>query len=180
MRPTTRFFYDFEATGLQRDCDPISIGIVETYVNHGKSIYETRTFYAEFTDYDINKCDNWVKENVISKLHLEKTNDPWNIKDTKIEIKKALLKWISHRDCSEAEFWADCDLIDRPLLQELLGGSLYLPFGIKYYNFFDINTILKNTGWDLSLPRYEDQTTPHNALFDAQQLKNLYYKINEL
>jgi hypothetical protein len=29
---------------------------------------ESKSFYAEFSDFDINRCDDWVKENVVSKL----------------------------------------------------------------------------------------------------------------
>jgi len=29
---------------------------------------KSNSFYAEFTDFDINRCDGWVKENVVGKL----------------------------------------------------------------------------------------------------------------
>jgi len=31
----------------------------------------SKSFYAEFSDFDINRCDDWVKENVVGKLHLK-------------------------------------------------------------------------------------------------------------
>lgn len=36
----------------------------------------TKSFYAEFSDFDINRCDDWVKENVISKLLDLNPKDP--------------------------------------------------------------------------------------------------------
>jgi hypothetical protein len=44
----------------------------------GISVVKTvgsKSFYAEFTDFDINRCDDWVKENIISKLTLTDRND---------------------------------------------------------------------------------------------------------
>lgn len=38
--------------------------------------YQSKSFYAEFSDFDINRCDDWVKENVISKLLDLNPKDP--------------------------------------------------------------------------------------------------------
>ena len=52
-------YFDTEFTGLEPGCELISIGCVA----------ETgEKFYAEFTDYDISKCSDWVKENVLKNL----------------------------------------------------------------------------------------------------------------
>lgn len=178
MKATTKFFYDFEATGLERDCNPISLGIMGTYVNHDTGVFKKGTFYAEFTDYSIEKCNDWVKENVISKISYpdEKMNsvEHYHAKGDYNYIKKELHQWLEHFGYGEKYFWADCDLIDKPLLTELLSGSLNLPFGIKYYNFFDFNTLLKSKEQNLENSRYSSN---HNALEDAIQLCNLYYKL---
>lgn len=55
----TTIFFDTEFTGLHKDTTLISIGLISEC---GKS------FYAEFTDFDINQIDNWLNENVIKNL----------------------------------------------------------------------------------------------------------------
>lgn len=54
-------FFDTEFTGLHKDTNLISIGIVSE---------DGKKFYAEFCDYDRTKCDDWILENVISNLYL--------------------------------------------------------------------------------------------------------------
>ena len=51
----TRLFFDTEFTGLHQKTTLISIGIVSD---------DSKTFYAEFTDYDKTQCDDWINENV--------------------------------------------------------------------------------------------------------------------
>lgn len=69
---TTKIFFDTEFTGLRKDTTLISIGLISEC---GKK------FYAELTDYDQSQVDEWIKENVISKLtlthHIKKTNSSW-------------------------------------------------------------------------------------------------------
>lgn len=54
-----RLFLDTEFTGLHQHTTLISIGIVSA---------DGRKFYAEFTDYDKNQIDVWLKENVLDNL----------------------------------------------------------------------------------------------------------------
>lgn len=54
-------FMDAEFTGLRKDTTLISLGIV---AEDGKK------FYAEFTDYDENQCNQWINDNVINNLLL--------------------------------------------------------------------------------------------------------------
>lgn len=56
---TVNLYFKFHFTSLSMGAQPISLGIISDC---------EESFYAEFTDYDINRCDDWVKENVISKL----------------------------------------------------------------------------------------------------------------
>ena len=55
-----KLYFDTEFTGLRKDADLISIGIVDSC--------EKRMFYAEFTDYDRTKLDGWIKKNVINYI----------------------------------------------------------------------------------------------------------------
>ena len=56
-------FFDMEFTGLHRNTTPISLGMVTE---------KGDTFYAEFTDYDIYQCDDWIRENILEKLLFNK------------------------------------------------------------------------------------------------------------
>lgn len=56
-------YFDCEFTGLHRNTTLISIGMV---MENGY------TFYAEFNDYDINQCDEWMRENVFNNLLFNK------------------------------------------------------------------------------------------------------------
>lgn len=84
---TINLYFDFEFTSLSPDAQPISLGIVSddyytTVPEYNKELGSlklkandpfgsnagNKSFYAEFSDFDINRCDDWVKENVVSKL----------------------------------------------------------------------------------------------------------------
>ena len=83
-----KLFFDFEMTGLQQNTTPISIGIVSE---------DEKKFYAEFTDYDESRCDDWICENVlrnlflerITPLHAENSYEPFSVKQ--INGKKYML-----------------------------------------------------------------------------------------
>ena len=58
-----KLFFDLEFTGLHKNTTPISLGIVSG---------DGRKFYAEFADFDVKQCGEWIKENVLSHLCLPK------------------------------------------------------------------------------------------------------------
>jgi len=96
---TIKLFFDFEFTSLSPDAQPISLGILseETFDKKYRALYSvnaiiskgncsidhllpSKSFYAEFSDFDLSRCDDWVKENVVSKLILNRDNfTPKNI-----------------------------------------------------------------------------------------------------
>jgi hypothetical protein len=81
---TINLYLSVKLTSQSPDGQLISLGIVsaayqdktakESFMEGfctGISVVKTvgsKSFYAEFTDFDINRCDDWVKENVVSKL----------------------------------------------------------------------------------------------------------------
>lgn len=86
---TINIYFDFEFTSLSTDAQPISLGIVSETVHKndfreidfGCTWEELQklpkpSFYAEFSDFDLNRCDDWVKENVVNKLILGKKEFP--------------------------------------------------------------------------------------------------------
>lgn len=181
----TKIFYDFEATSVSRDADCISVGLVA----FGKS-KETQYFYAEFTDFESKKCDNWVKQNIIGNLKLNELQrntiiypeilkfdnsyilfgDPIKVRGDSAFISKHLKEWLSNFE--DIEFWADFDVIDKPMLIDLIadwdknewedfdefvsyhkvGLPKHLP-NIKYDQFFDLHTLFKIVGIDTDIDR---------------------------
>lgn len=194
MNNKTIIFYDFEATSVSRDADPISLGmvaVIEKYTLNDDTkevigVYqEIKTFYAEFTDFSLDKCDDWVKENIVDKLlgsfDKGKTHvaTDTHTKDNKLIFNKLidiqsivsahLKNWLSQFE--QVEFWADFDVIDKPMLIDLIADwdyneqrfntvltvdpPIYRPAfkhkvglpkhldNIKYYDFYDIHTLFK-------------------------------------
>lgn len=98
-------------------------------------IIESKSFYAEFSDFDINRCDDWVKENVISKLNINfKYNDPregvdcmstlgynWKVKGQDSGIKVELSRWLSQFSDYKLNFIVDCGWFCWGKFVELMG-----------------------------------------------------------
>lgn len=92
------------------------------------------SFYAEFSDFDINRCDDWVKENVISKLRFK--NNAWG-KDAFVEdlteigsyigsgkteiVKHFIKKWLSQFSSYQLNFIVDCGWFTWYKFVELMG-----------------------------------------------------------
>lgn len=127
---TINLYFKFQFTSKSSDSQPISLGIVsdeildldpeelqDSYVNISKS------FYAEFTDFDINRCDDWVKENVVGKLKYYGTQDEMFLGSSvdegtylgsriASEIKDALYRWLKQFSDYQIQFICDCGTWD--------------------------------------------------------------------
>ena len=104
---------------------------IEEFVDHIKE----KSFYAEFSDFDINRCDDWVKDNVISKLNINfKYNDPredvdcmstlgynWKVKGQDSGIKVELSRWLSQFSDYKINFVVDCGWFCWGKFVELMG-----------------------------------------------------------
>lgn len=171
----TKVFYDAEFTGLHQATTLISIALCAD---------DGRTFYAEFSDFDIKQCDHWIKQHVLTLTRW--ADNPASLPFTGVEeniqlcygdssaVKTALLDWLSAYDA--VEIWADCPAWDWVLFCELFGGALQLPQHI-FYMPFDLATLFHCKGLDADTPRVQfaleqgailDNEQCHNALFDAQ------------
>nr|WP_319265268.1 hypothetical protein [uncultured Draconibacterium sp.] len=150
---TINLYFDFEFTSLSPDAQPISLGIVgDTVTNEfvaagtagvvGVPKVVTKSFYAEFSDFDINRCDDWVKENVISRLrtfkagtsitealeimrgygviyNVKQGNDKMFIDKTELIVSK-LKEWLSQFSDYQIQFICDCGTWDWYWLVQLL------------------------------------------------------------
>jgi len=78
---TLNLFLKMHFTSLSPDGQCISLAIItdtfiNSYLREGEDKPYFKSFYAEFTDFDINRCDEWVKSNVVSKLNLSYNGIP--------------------------------------------------------------------------------------------------------
>lgn len=149
-------FVDFEFTSLSPDAQPISVGIVsEEYFNEQyRQLYTdkveikkgncsidhltTKSFYAEFSDFDINRCDDWVKENVVGKLKFDQKkmtsaeingfrSGNYSFKEDTKFIKLHLKEWLKQFSDYQIQFVVDCGTWDWYHLIQLLDEREHLP-----------------------------------------------------
>jgi len=162
-----KIFFDLEFTGLNQNADIISAGFVSE---------NNEELYIEFNDYDINKCDNWVREYVIARL----------IEKKKYNRKEALQKILSYfktvRKLGEQILLiSDCLSYDWMLLNELWGGALKIPIYL-YYIPVDLSTMFYMKGIDPDIDReafaeMKDKHQKHNSLWDAKVIKICFEKL---
>lgn len=141
---TINLYFDFEFTSLSPDAQPISLGIVSDirdvrdyplmtrpYKPDKKIefIDQSLSFYAEFSDFDINRCDDWVKENVVSKLLYINNKEyreeikacpEWNTFGNKIHIKMMVNKFLEQFSDYQITFICDCGTFDWYWMLQLL------------------------------------------------------------
>lgn len=176
-----KVFFDSEFTGLKKDSDLISIGLVS---ENGEGLY------IEFNDYRTELVDEWIMENVISNLLHKNLNQLDDICENAIYLKgdrktatSLILNWfntISSKD-EQIEIWSDCLSYDWVLFNDLFGGALSIPEKI-YYIPFDICTLFKLKGIDPDINRenfvgIKNTENKHNALHDAMVIKMCYDKL---
>lgn len=175
---TTKIFFDLEFTGLHQNTTIISIGL---------KTQDGQSFYAEFNDFDKRQLDQWLKDNVISKLYLQKNtsnkkNSDFNGRVTEVFgdsyfVKDQLEKWLSKFE--KIEMWGDCLAYDWVLFCQLFGGAMFIPKNI-FYIPFDISTLFLEKGLDPDTNRanfIEIGGWQHNALFDASVIMSCYEKL---
>ncbi|MDT2830028.1 3'-5' exoribonuclease [Vagococcus carniphilus] len=172
-----KVFFDTEFTGLHKDTTLISIGLIAENGNK---------FYAEFTDYDKTQIDDWLQENVINNLYLEKAQYDRRLKDNYSDFESvgptSLVKidlewWLSQFD--SIEIWSDCLSYDWVLFNNIFGHAFDIPSNI-YYIPFDICTLFKLKGIDPDISREEYSMfngKKHNAMYDAEVIKACYEKL---
>lgn len=188
--------FDTEFTGLRKDTDLISIGMVGP---------AGEKFYAEFTDFDKSKVNSWIHENVILNLNAPETIDGpeiWSVTGTKEEVQKHLMDFLNsvRKDPDmKIQFVSDVATYDWVLLVDLITNgktAIDLPDYIcqecvdindilaiasikKAYQEFDpVNwNALFSTAFDVSrenLSLKQDDGKKHNALHDAILIDEIY------
>jgi hypothetical protein len=179
---TTLVFFDSEFTGLHKKTTLISIGFIS---DCGKK------FYAELTDYNQSQVDDWLENNVISKLFLKKPSENhdyiimnqgpyWTYCGDMKNLKHALEAWFLQFE--KVEIWSDCLSYDWVLFNSIFGNAFDIPENV-YYIPFDLCTLFKAKDIDPDINREEFAYGPvgatvkkHNAMWDAETIKECYYK----
>lgn len=176
-----KIFFDTEFTGLHKNTTLISIGLIDE---------NDRSFYAEFTDYNLDQCDSWIKDNVINNLIFKHRSNFWIdeigeetiCKGNKEFIREKLKNWLSYYD--DIELVSDCCHYDMVLLIDLFNSALSTPFvpichdineDIANHYTYTCNNV--NEAFDInreSLLNTQISGNKHNALYDAKVIKTLY------
>ena len=178
-----KVFFDTEFTGLYKDTQLISIGLVSE---------DNREFYAEITDFDKNEVDNWIKENVLANTVEYGNVNVFDICEsennyyvgTKADISNYLREWLMQFD--EVELVSDVCHYDMVLFIDLFGTAFDLPqnvnaschdinqdiariYNLSEKNAFDYSRELLLEGHNISVSGQK-----HNSLYDARVIKSLY------
>ena len=193
-----KIFFDTEFTGLHKDTTLISIGCVSE---------DGRKFYAEFNDYDRTHCDEWINSHVLENLWFKNPekqnycrvpvdgessdsilkNYSVGLLGDKKTISNEFNTWLTQFD--KVEFVSDCSHYDFVLLIDLFGTAFDLPkqispvchdinqdiakyFGITDAEAFDISR-------EKIIGRGGSIDKKHNALFDAEVIRDIYNLIFE-
>ena len=185
-----KIFFDTEFTGLYKDTELISIGLVDE---------NGREFYGEITDFDKSKVDEWIKENVllntvefgnISILDICDVVDSYYV-GTKETIINYLKEWLKAYD--NVELVSDVCHYDMVLFIDLFGTAFDLPSNINA-SCHDINQDIANyldiserDAFDFSRETFintysvnDIESNKHNALYDAKVIRKIYNIINNI
>jgi len=185
----TMVFYDFEFTRKRQRTTPVSLGMV---FEEGK-----KQFYAEFTDYDTTQVDEWLEDNILNNLTLkEKPDGYYNCRDGITEIKGdikhivtfmgGLCTWLESLEyqITMASFQSSYDWV---LFEELFRkAGVEFPKNVNPFPY-DIATLYQECGYNPNYDdfakeaflRIEDRSKKHNALYDAQVAKKIYFKLKD-
>lgn len=194
-----KVFFDTEFTDLNKDCELISIGLTDISGN---------TLYCEISDFDINKCNDFVKETVISNLKFYGSNEEFNREEdnektdefithiiaygSKKYIADVVRKWLTRYHT--VEWVSDCCHYDMVLLIDLLyHNAINVPYKkigaachelnndiAKYLGISELNAfdVTRENIVSEILPNINDKDK-HNALHDAIMIKYIYLITND-
>lgn len=142
-----KYWFDTEFIEDGKTIDLVSIGIVSE---------DGREYYAESSECDLSRANDWVKKNVITQLTgLSKSRD---------EIRTDILSFVGRE---EPEFWAWYASYDWVVLCQLFGTMMDLPKGWPMY-CNDAKQLAEHIG-NPKLPKQE--AGEHHALADARHNK---------
>ena len=178
-----KIFLDTEFTGLQKNTQLISIGLIS---ETGKE------FYAEFASVNTEQVEDWIKENVLTNTvkygNVNIVDIVLNEEDyhfgTKEEIKKELSNWLNQFE--DVELVSDVCHYDMVLFIDIFGTAFDIPKNVSPV-CHDINQDISNLEYITDTEAFnrsrEDilknyhidiKGAKHNSLYDAKVIKEIY------
>lgn len=181
-------YFDCEFTGLEQDCDLISIALIS---DCGKR------FYFEFNDFCKDNLNEWIKDNVIKHLsfnghdkyipkHSIADCTSYAAKGDKRMCREYLNIWLGQFD-EDIQFVSDVCHYDFVLLIDLIcGHALRLPANISpacldiNQTIADYHKISLREAFNISREEIlsnnsvEINGNKHNSLYDAKVIKTIY------
>lgn len=181
-------FFDTEFTGLVPGTQLISLGCVSEY---------GEKFYAEFTDFDENKCNYWIKENVLKNLINKKTDynylgDIVYVHGDSDEIRDELICWLQKiRRKERIQFISDvCHYDFYLLVNQVFYGAFQMPDFINpvCYDICQDICLSDEVNADSMYAAFNEsreelcerligsvpEGIKHNALYDALVIKEIH------
>ena len=159
-----RYWYDTEfiESGPEHPIDLISIGIV---------CEDGRELYMQSAEFDAEKANEWVKENVLPHLLAS------CLLTSRVAIRDAILAFMDVEKYGKPELWGWCSGYDWVALCQLFGTMMDIPAGWPHY-VRDIQQVLDAYRiTDDLLPQPDGQA--HNALTDARQIQKIWVMLYE-
>ena len=183
----TKVFFDTEFTGLQKDTQLISIGLISE---------DGKEFYAEFASINTELLNDWIIENVlmntakygeINEIDIVVNESDYHF-GTKEEIKEELLKWLDQFD--EVQLISDVCHYDMVLFIDIFGTAFDLPEKVSPV-CYDINQDIASH-YEESQKQAFDRSREdileefgltiigqkHNSLYDARVIQQIYNVLN--
>lgn len=162
-----KYFIDTEFIEDGSTIDLISIGMV----------WENGEYYAISEEFDPTKADDWVKQNVLTKLP-PKTDCSFSnfscLYKSRKQIKEDILTIVADNDNKPLFYgwYADYDWV---VFCQLFGKMIHLPPNFPRYcrDVKQISDMLAN-------PRLPQNTDEHNALEDAKWTMKVYNYLTDI
>jgi hypothetical protein len=177
----TRYYLDTEFIDdpITRTIELISIGMV---------CEDGRELYLVSTEFDVARCDDWLKANVLNQLpeclcegaapmHGGHPNPACRWR-SRTEIREAVREFIREEPKDQIEIWAYFASYDWICLAQLFGKMIDMP---KYFPFFvrDLKTHAIDIGYKGRFKDLLPDTGHHDALCDARWNRDVHVRLHE-
>lgn len=178
-----RMTFDLEFTGLHKLTTPISLALVGE---------DGKEFYAEFTDFDVNQLDDFLREKVLTQLELNDYDfqrdynpdaDLVLVKGNTQMVRNALIEFFGKYEDDSIELWGDVNHYDWVVFISLFGTAFDKPKAVNYIPL-DLATFLRVAGVNPDMDRHEiaevqktEDSKVHNSLYDARLINACLEKL---
>ncbi len=150
-----RIWFDTEFMEDGRTIELVSLGAVRE---------DGATFYAQNSDADLSKANDFVREHVLPKLH--------SLFRPRIDIARDFAEFVGHKP----ELWAYYGAYDWVALCQLYGRMVDLPKGFPFY-CRDLKQLLDSKG-NPRVPKLPADKE-HHALNDAIWTRDAWLRVME-